>query len=278
MVRRPALAMIAVILCLLAAMSVEGSNPKRGLAFVPGNEKDLGKASGGQCSWLYNWAATPPASVPSGLDFVPMQWGRDNVSSFADIVRNASAKTILGFNEPDMPPPQSNIPAGEAAQLWRQYIEPLKSDGVRLGSPAISSGPSGLPWLTEFMQACSNCTIDFIVVHWYGNGTENFEGYLQSVHAKFSQPMWITEFADTGNSSDTTTFMTAALPYLDDPSQSWVERYSWFAFARNLTGLQSNLLDGSGNLNALGTSYIAGSRARRGNGRRTRQSIDIDTY
>ncbi|KAJ7135452.1 hypothetical protein C8R43DRAFT_1021091 [Mycena crocata] len=47
----------------------------------------------------------------------------------------------------------------------RQHIQPLKSSGVRLGSPAISSGPGGLPWLTSFLQACSGCTIDFVVVH-----------------------------------------------------------------------------------------------------------------
>ncbi|KAJ7507301.1 glycosyl hydrolase catalytic core-domain-containing protein [Mycena galericulata] len=258
-------------------MSVAGGSAKRGLALVQGNESDLRKASGGQCNWFYNWSPAPTASVPSGLNFVPMQWGRANVQGFADTVRKSGAKTILGFNEPDMAA-QSNIPATEAATLWQQYIQPLKSTGVRLGSPAISSGPSGLPWLVAFMQACDKCTIDFIAVHWYGEGVDNFSNYLANVHAKFPKPIWVTEFASTGNGADTATFMMAALEYLD--GQSWIERYSWFAFAGALSGLQSSahllrtastyvssaidLLDGSGNLNALGTSYIGGSKARRG--------------
>ncbi|KAJ7624968.1 hypothetical protein DFH06DRAFT_1339755 [Mycena polygramma] len=265
------LPVFVVVLYFLLPTTVAGRNPKRGLPLVQGSEADLAKANGGQCSWYYNWSPTPPASSPAGLAFVPMQWGRDNVEQFADIVRRSGAKTILGFNEPDMAP-QSNIPAAEAAQLWQQHIQPLKSSGVRLGSPAVSSEPNGLPWLTAFMKACSGCTIDFIVVHWYGEGADNFSRYLASVHTQFPQhPVWVTEFADSSaNNGDITAFMVAALKYLDD--QAWIERYSWFAFARTLGGLQSNLLDGGGNLNALGTSYIAaaGSRARRGHARRRR--------
>ena len=61
--------------------------------------------------------------------------------------------------------------------------------------------------------------------------------------------MWITEFADSSPNAggegaastmllvlltastgvDIATFMAAALNYLDE--QSWIERYSWFAFA-----------------------------------------------
>jgi len=265
--------LIIVFVQYLLAMSVAGSSPKRGVALAQGGEPDLGKAGGGQCSWLYNWSPAPPASVPSGLTFTPMQWGRDNAQGFADAVRKAGAKMILGFNEPDMPPPQSNIPAAEAATLWKNSIQPLKSSGVRLGSPAISSGPSGLPWLTSFMQACSGCTFDFLAVHWYGEGADNFSKYLESVHTQFPQhPIWVTEFASTGDAADAMTFMTAALKYLD--GQSWIEGYSWFAYNRTLSGLQSNLLDGSGNLNTLGKSYIGGSNARRGHARGMRRSID----
>jgi len=172
-----------------------------------------------------------------------------------------------------MPPPQSNILAEDAAKLWQQNIQPLKSNGVRLGSPAISSGPSGLPWLAAFMKACNGCTIDFIVVHWYGDGADNFSKYLASVHAQYTQPIWVTEFASTSaDATEVATFMTAALKYLDD--QSWIERYSWFAFTSTTPGLHSNLLDGNGNLNALGTSYIGGSKARRAHPRSWPPSID----
>ncbi|KAF7341979.1 Glyco-hydro-cc domain-containing protein [Mycena venus] len=270
----PALKILVFLQLLLSTTFVAGGNPKRGLTVVQGSESDLVKASSGQCSWFYNWSPTPPASTHAGLEFVAMQWGREDIAQFANIVRRNGAKTVLGFNEPDLPG-QSNIPPAEAAQLWQQYIQPLKSTGVRLGSPAVSSAPNGVPWLSSFIKACTGCTIDFVVVHWYGEGADNFIRYLANVHAQFPQhPIWITEFADSStNAGDVTIFMDTVLRYLDE--QPWIERYSWFAFARTLGGLQSNLLDGNGNFNALGSSYIAGSslRARRAHARRRRLSI-----
>ncbi|KAJ7757058.1 hypothetical protein B0H16DRAFT_1689744 [Mycena metata] len=283
---------IFVALILTLSTSVVGRNPKRGFPLVTGNEGDLVKANNGQCSWFYNWSPSPsPAVVPPGLAFVPMQWGRENIAQFVNTVRKSGAKTVLSFNEPELGG-QSNIPPGEAAQLWKQYIQPLKNVGVRLGSPAVSSAPAGIPWLASFIKMCTGCTIDFVVVHWFGEGANNFIGYLESVHATFPQySVWVTEFACTsGNSGgtyadtswfieligwllDTAIFLTAALKFLDDPAQAWIERYSWFAFARNLDGLQSNLLDRNGNLNALGTSYIAGSKGLRSHARRRRRTI-----
>ncbi|KAJ6591128.1 hypothetical protein DFH09DRAFT_1259430 [Mycena vulgaris] len=267
------LTFLALIQCLLSATSVAGRNPKRGLPLVQGSDSDLGKARDGQCSWFYNWSPTAPVSLPAGLTFVPMQWGRDNVAEFADTVRKAGARTILSFNEPEMPA-QSNIPTEEAAQLWQEHIQPLKSTGVRLGSPGVSSGPNGLPWLSAFMRECNQCTIDFIVVHWYGEGAGNFKNYLASVHTQFpDKPIWVTEFAETsGNAAEVASFMAATVKYLDE--QPWIEGYSWFAFARTLGGLQSNLLDGSGNFNALGRSYIgAPLNPRHAHARRRRRSI-----
>ncbi|KAJ7031608.1 glycosyl hydrolase catalytic core-domain-containing protein [Mycena alexandri] len=249
-------------------------NPKRGFPLVTGSEADLVKTNNGQCSWFYNWSPSPSPAVPAGLAFVPMQWGRENVAQFVDTVRKSGAKIVLGFNEPELGG-QSNIPPAEAAQLWQQYIQPLKSAGVRLGSPAVSSAPAGLPWLASFMKECTRCTIDFVVVHWFGEGANNFIGYLERVHATFPQySVWITEFAcASGNSGDIATFLAAALKFLDGPAQGWIERYSWFAFARSLDGLQSNLLDGNGNLNVLGVSYIAESKALRSHARRRRRTI-----
>jgi hypothetical protein len=72
------------------------------------------------------------------------------------------------FNEPDLGS-QSNLSPTEAASLWKQYIQPLASRGVRLGSPSVTNGqpPSmGTGWLSDFIKACSGCTIDFISIHW----------------------------------------------------------------------------------------------------------------
>ncbi|KAG6819990.1 hypothetical protein H0H93_006693, partial [Arthromyces matolae] len=70
-----------------------------------------------------------------------------------------------GFNEPDLNS-QSNIQPAMAAQLWKQYIQPLAASGVRLGAPAVTNGPSGIPWLSSFLSNCTGCTIDFIPFHW----------------------------------------------------------------------------------------------------------------
>ncbi|KAG6813121.1 hypothetical protein H0H93_013499, partial [Arthromyces matolae] len=124
-----------------------------------------------------------------------------------------------GFNEPDLSS-QSNIQPAMAAQLWKQYIQPLSASGVRLGAPAVTNGPSGIPWLSSFLSNCTGCTIDFIPFHWYGDGVGNFYDYVWSMHGIFPQyPLWVTKFAST-SSNDT------------------------------------DLLDANGKLNALGRAYI----------------------
>ncbi|CAK5278360.1 unnamed protein product [Mycena citricolor] len=243
------LALSCFVLC------IQASNPKRGIALVQSSDADLPKGSGGRCSWFYNWAASPPAGYPRFLEFVPMLWGHQDSGIFIQTVRQLGASTVLGFNEPNEYG-QSNIGVPEAVQMWKAYIQPLKNSGVRLGSPAVSSGPSGLPWLVNFVASCSGCSIDFVVVHWYGEGATNFINYLASVHAQIpNKAVWVTEFACTsGNPADVSVFLAAALTYLD--AQPWIERYNWFAFGRPISGLQTSLLDGGGNVNALGSTYI----------------------
>lgn len=49
--------------------------------------------------------------------------------------------------------------------MWKTYLEPLRALGVRLGSPAPSSAPSGKTWLQDFLGACNGgCTVDFIAL------------------------------------------------------------------------------------------------------------------
>jgi len=184
-----------------------------------------------------------------------MQWGAAGIEDLAVTVKGLGATTILTFNEPDFEQ-QSNINATYAAQLWMQYIEPLKQSGIRLGGPAISSGGSGLPWLQAFMAACSQCTIDFLPFHWYGDGTGGFYDYLYSLHAQFpNQTLWVTEFAETSsNDSVVLDFLNQTTTTLD--GLDWVERYAWFAFYRPTDGSHWNLLDVNGNLNAAGQVYI----------------------
>jgi len=231
--------------------------PKRGLAFAAVNATDIlhANTTASVASWIYNWGLIPPSYiVDSGIEYIPMQWGAADIENLAVTVKGLGAKTILTFNEPDFDQ-QSNINATYAAQLWMQYIEPLKADGIQLGGPAISSGATGRPWLQDFMTACSQCTIDFLPLHWYGDGTGGFMDYIYQVNAQFNKTLWITEFAETSsNDSVVMDFMNSTIATLD--GLDFVERYAWFGYFRPTDGSHYNLLDVNGNLNAAGQVYV----------------------
>lgn len=249
---------VCFLALLLALPLILASNPKRGLAFDPaGYPEDINQASGGSCSWVYNWSPTSPSPSVSGIEFVPMQWGTDGLNGFLSRARSDSAATVLGFNEPDYGQ-QSNIAVGTAVQMWKADINPLASSGIQLGSPAVTSGDSGLPWLSAFLAQCSGCTINFLAVHWYGEGAPNFILYLQKVHSMYpNYKIWVTEFADTRTDAGAVLeFMKQVVAFMD--ATDWIERYAWFAYKRTTSPLASNMLDGNGNLTPLGQWYIHG--------------------
>ncbi|KAJ7134787.1 glycosyl hydrolase catalytic core-domain-containing protein [Mycena epipterygia] len=243
----------------LACAAATAKLPKRGLAYAATNDTDISQANqtSAVVSWVYNWGLIPPSNLAdSGIEYIPMQWGAADIENLAVTVKGLGAKTLLTFNEPDFDQ-QSNINATYAAQLWMQYIEPLKASlGIQLGAPAVSSGASGRPWLTDFMAACSQCTIDFIPFHWYGSGTGGFYDYLYQLHGQFpNHTLWVTEFAETStNDSVVLDFMNATITTLD--GLDFVGRYSWFAYYRPTDGSHYNLLDVNGDLNAAGQVYV----------------------
>ncbi|KAH9486438.1 Alkali-sensitive linkage protein 1 [Psilocybe cubensis] len=233
-------------------------NPKRGLGYagtVPGDIINANQTNS-LISWEYNWSNLPPDYLAtSNIPYVPMQWGSVGIDTFADNVKAQGAKTILSFNEPDFDQ-ESNILPEDAAKLWMQFLEPLKASGIRLGGPAVTNSPTGRPWLVSFLQACSNCTIDFLPLHWYGSGLDSFYGYIFDVHNQFPQyPIWITEYAETSpNDTVVFNFMNATITAMD--SLSWIERYSWFGYFRPRPDVHYNMLDDNGGLNALGQLYL----------------------
>ncbi|ESK94770.1 glycosyl hydrolase 53 domain-containing protein [Moniliophthora roreri MCA 2997] len=190
----------------LSVTVANARNTKRGLAYPnePAHMRDISKAYGTSISWTYNWAVDPLAAIPQGIEPVPMQWGVQGVESFRNLVVQKGYKAILGFNEPDLQS-QSNISPSQAATLWETHIQPLKQQGIRLGSPAISSAPApaGKAWLRAFLDQCRSCDIDFIAVHWYGEGAQNFINYLNDVHVTFpGYLIWVTEFGCTSGNDN----------------------------------------------------------------------------
>jgi hypothetical protein len=237
----------------------KGKNPKRGLAFADGDTPaDLINANQSQSviSWQYNWASLPPAYLAtSNIKYIPMQWGSGGADQFQESVQAQGADTILGFNEPDFAN-ESNMDPAQAAALWMEFIQPLKAQGIRLGGPAVTASGTGQPWLKTFFAACTNCTIDFLPLHWYGSGTEGFYNYLWEMHGLYPNiPIWVTEYAETStNDTVVLDFLNQTITYLD--SLDWIERYSWFGFFRPKPDLHYNLLDADGGLNALGKLYV----------------------
>lgn len=143
-----------LVLSFVLSFVAAARNPKRGLAFADSsNHEDVIKAnqSNSVISWQYDWGTSSPSYLAkSGIAYIPMQWGASGVENFAAQVKAKGATTILvswsachikllivlmiaqGFNEPDFAT-QSNITPSQAAQLWKQYIQPLKASGVKLG-------------------------------------------------------------------------------------------------------------------------------------------------
>ena len=57
---------------------------------------------------------------------------------------------------------QSNIDAGYAAQLWQEYMNPLKNEGYTLLSPATATGTK---WMTQFNDACNGaCKVSIFLL------------------------------------------------------------------------------------------------------------------
>lgn len=156
----------------------------------------------------------------------------------------------------------------QAAAIYKSTLTPLRKSGKvsYLGSPGVTNGGAGLPWLTEFMSLCSDCEIDFIAAHWYGPSMTLLQTQLTAIHAAFNKPVWLTEFACTNwvpatnpSASEVGSFMTSALAWLE--ATPWIEKYAWFG-ALQITdaslGAANMLITSDGTaLSALGKQYMA---------------------
>ncbi|KAG8815742.1 hypothetical protein FRC19_000836, partial [Serendipita sp. 401] len=124
----------------------------------------------GKVGWYYTWSSWSN-DQGRNLDFVPLLWGKDRLTDWKTAVsgrlkpmfQNKDITCVLGFNEPQERG-QSNMTPQDAKTLWIDNLLPLKTQyGVRLGSPATSSAPSGKNWTQQFLQVCgTDCSVDFI--------------------------------------------------------------------------------------------------------------------
>ncbi|GAA6055235.1 hypothetical protein NBRC10513_008180 [Rhodotorula toruloides] len=213
--------------------------------------------------WAYNWASTAGGSLGDGVMYVPMLWGSSDQYT-KDWDKNARAAIsvgathVFGFNEPDLAE-QSNISPKDAADAWKQHIQPLAglaklvSPGVTNGVKTATGAPMGIAWLKEFIAACDGCTIDAVALHWYdaASNTAYFTSYLEQAYKNLSKPIWLTEFMGTGSPTDQATFLKFADPWLE--KQTFIEKYGAFGdFASNPVAV---FVDKDGTPNDLGKVY-----------------------
>ncbi|KAF8201155.1 glycosyl hydrolase catalytic core-domain-containing protein [Mycena galopus ATCC 62051] len=219
-------------------------------------------------SWYYTWGL---GSVDTDLEFVPMLWGEQDVAQWTSssdginaTIAQRQPTAILGMNEPQEVG-QSNLTAQQGADMWISYIEPFHAQGLRLGSPAPSSAPSGKTWIQDFLTACNGaCTVDFIALHYYDVNATAFQEYLTDFHDTFQRPIWVTEWACQNfnggpqcTAAQVSEFLAQTQAFMD--AQDWVERYAWFGVLRDLEGVNTldAMLTSNGQITDLGKQYIS---------------------
>lgn len=188
--------------------------------------------------WYYNWTPFPKEDSVSSLEFVPMFWGRQDVTGRnLDLVQQSNATHVLGFNEPDLEG-QANMTVAECLDLWT-HLMPLKQ---RLGSPA----PASPSWLEKFMPEAERrgLRIDFVCIHIYPDisdpqAVEHVERKLREVYQRYKRPVWLTECGaadikawnqpQLGKPTPEAAqdFLQKLLVLLEQ--LPFVERYAWFA-------------------------------------------------
>lgn len=249
-------------------------NGKRGLAYNSSSPSPSIFSGDNKITWAHDWSPISFNMIPNQFAFVPtladisaaslQAW---NMQAQLAISKDSSSLTyLMSFNEPDYWGSQSyleglgNVDAAVIA--YKQYINKYGSDTVKLGSPSVTNGVEkgmGITYLTRFLDACNDCKIDFVPVHWYGcdpgpacnvnSDVQLFKTQIsQAMEAAKGKPVWIPEFQHKGALSDQQAFLEAVLPWLDEQSQ--IERYAYFM-------LWDGFLTTGGKKNEVAMTYVS---------------------
>lgn len=253
----------------------KSTTSKRGLAY---NDKSPHLdifLSHPKITWAHCWSALD-FSLPPQLEFVPTlsdlsaystsHWSSHFQRAISRKTTTPAAKTqyVMSFNEPDQHDQKAFMEPSTAAAAYKQYISPLSSASIKLGSPSVTNGvvPSmGLNYLASFLSACgTECHIDFIPIHWYGcpdgacpvsEDVALFKKQItDAMAAAKGIPVWIPEFQRLGDQDGQVEFLREVLPWLDADEQRQIERYAYFMVAEGF------LLEGGG-LSKVGGIYVS---------------------
>lgn len=245
---------------------------KRGIAYGNHSKADM-DALKSRVAWWYNWADQPDTALrdgtyrADGVEFVPMIWGGTfDVSTAVGHIPN-DAEWLLGFNEPNFGS-QSNLSASAAAGLWPEVEQIADAHSLFLVSPAVNfcggscQDTNPFDYLDDFFAACNGCRVDAVAFHIYvgcnqsgANQAQWLINHVETYKQRFSQPLWLTEFActDAASYADQVAFMQDAVAYLEDEPR--IQRYSWFS--GRFAGIPYvDLLGADGALTTLGQAYV----------------------
>lgn len=245
---------------------------KRGIAYGHHSKADFARVAPA-ISWWYNWAFVPDEALRDGsyvdarVSFVPMVWGGEFDDAAITSGIPADATALLGFNEPNFGE-QSNISAVQAALLWPRVEAIADARDLLLVSPAVNfcggncQDTNPFDYLDDFFAACVECRIDRVAFHIYvgcnqagPNHAQWLIDHVETYKSRFSQPLWLTEFActDAANFDEQKAFLEDAVAYLEGDAR--IERYSWFS--GRFPGMQYvDLLGADGQLTPLGDAYV----------------------
>jgi len=240
-----------------------GGIGKVGLGWPINDDNALANFKTNKVSPIYTWSPwVPPAAKKLGYEGIPMLWGEKQTSEFQRIVVQGYAKTVFGFNEPNQQG-QSDMTPQRAAQLWQQYIQPLKAKGYSLISPACTNAPSGKKWMQDFFAACGGCTFDGIALHFYGTDPQVMISYLNDFHTTFNLPIWPTEYACQNfgggpqcSKDQVFAFMSQTKNFMDNTP--WIAHYFAFGAMYDMGNVNplNQLLASNGKPTDLGYLYI----------------------
>lgn len=198
--------LFALVVSLLCSGTAAASrSAKRGLVFTPNStwpqDNYIWTRSPSDLTWYYNYGSTPSPVYQNltqeAFEFVPMLWGAPSntsdttfLTTIEDLIsKGTNISHIMTFNEPELSQDYggSNVEPEVAAEIWVSNIIPLQKLGVKVGLPACSGSTDSVPWLNQMLGNCSkltsngstktNCTYDFVPLHWYGS----FEGLASHI-------------------------------------------------------------------------------------------------
>ncbi len=256
-----------------SAGALPGASCKRGIAYGNHSKQDLA-ALQPAVSWWYNWAYTPDKDLRDGsygslgVEYVPMIWGGNFDANAVSAAVPDSATALLGFNEPNFGS-QANLSAAQAAALWPEVEKVADVRGLTLVSPAVNfcggtcQETDPFKYLDDFFAACAGCRVDRVAFHVYvgchpsgANKAQWLIDHVETYKKRFSQPLWLTEFAcdDATSFDEQIAFLEDAVSYLENDDR--IERYAWFS--GRFDGIPFvNLLGNDGELTPLGQAYVS---------------------